>query len=205
MPSEIFKRFLPPGTKDDARAPEFGLVDNAAWAGAAAVMGDVWRNEETRFSNLNGRAVAVLSATSLVTTVLGFYSNNVLDTAPATRLGSTQQAVAKAGLYGALALLLLTAAVLVFGVLLPGKRFIFGANPLTGYAGQDGWHPGSPLDTAGIDQLVCQEYGTIYVELANRSRRKAYWLQLGYLFFTAALLASMVAAVLVIHQVPPAP
>ena len=204
MPSEILKRFLPPGEKDDAPRPEFGLAEDNAWTAAARVMAEVWKNEETRFSNLNTRAVAVLSASSLVTTVLGFFSKNVLDTGT-TRLSETQQAFAKAGIYGALALFALTIAVLVIGVLLPGKRYIFGANELTGYTDEAGaWRPGSPLSAGSIDRLVCKEYGAIYVELANRSRRKAYWLQLGYVFFAAAVAASVVAAVLVIHQVPAA-
>ena len=203
MPNEILKRILPPGSRDDARAPEFGLTHKDAWTGAAKVLTDVWKNEETRFSNLNTRAVAVLSASSLVTTVLGFFSKNVLDTG-ATRLSDTQQAFAKGGIYTALAFFALTAAVLVLGVLLPGKRFIFGGNTLTGWTDAGVWHPGVALDTEGIDKLVCQEYGAIYVELANRSRRKAYWLQLGYIFFAVAIMASIVAAVLVIHQVPAA-
>lgn len=204
MPNEILKRFLPPGEKDDAHRPEFGLVEDNAWTTAAKVMTDVWKNEETRFSNLNTRAVAVLSAASLVTAVLGFFSKNVLDTG-ATRLSETQQAFAKAGIYAALAMLALTTAAVVFGVLLPGKRYIFGGNELTGYIDQAGtWHAGSSLSASAIDQLACKEFGAIYVELANRSRRKAYWLQLGYVFFAAAVAASIVAAVLVISQVPAA-
>ena len=117
-------------------------------------------------------------------------------------MSETQQTFAKAGIYAALALLALTTAVVVLGVLLPGKRYIFGGNELTGYIDQAGaWHAGSSLSASALDQLACKEFGVIYVELANRSRRKAYWLQLGYIFFAAAVAASIVAAVLVISQV----
>jgi hypothetical protein len=175
------------------------VVAAAAWLNVAKVMVDLWKNEETRFNNINSRAIALLSATSLITTVLGYFSKNVLDTNPATRLSASQEDVAKWGTYVALALLAITAGLLVFGVLRPSGRVISGKNQLVGWGAQ---RPGFPLTTAQIDQTMAEEYGVIYVTLANRSHWKAYFMNLAYTVFAVAIVASLIPTYIVISQVP---
>jgi hypothetical protein len=197
------KAIPPPVAADDLAPPAFGLgaTDATAWAGAAKIMADVWKNEESRFNNLNTRAAAVLSASAVVTTVLGFFSKNVLDTSAATRLSTWQEFVAKGGVYIALTLFVLAAAAIVFGVLRPGPRYIFGNNALVGAGGQ----AGQALSAVEVDQIAAQEYGAVYTALANRSKRKAYWLTAAYFLFFFAMLSAVLAACVVIYLVPAAP
>lgn len=162
--------------------------DGPAAAEAARIMSDVWKNEETRFGNLNTRAVAVLSATSIIATILGFFSKNLFDTSSAGFQGSARFTAA-CGIFVALGLLVATAGVVVFGCLLPSHRAIFGNNDLT---------KGEDKTAQEIDNTAFNEYQGIYVILANRSAIKAYWLTWAYVtFFLAVLAAAVTTAILV--------
>jgi hypothetical protein len=187
MAADVQKTAKPPAG-DAIQNPDAGvnIVDGPGLAAAARVLGDVWRNEETRFSNLNTRAVAILSAASIVTTVLNFFSKN-------------SQEDARGAIYIALALLVATALIIIFGVLKPGPRYIFGNNDLTnGVAFTAQGNP--PSSAADIDKLACNEYLTIYRALATRSKAKAYWLTFAYYTFGGAILASAIATGLIVHN-----
>ena len=167
------------------------FADDVAAAEGVKIMGDVWKNEETRFNNLNSRAIAVLSATALVTAVLGFFSKNLLDTSLASaRTGA---------LWGAgITLVLLggAAAFVVLGVLRPSQRPIFGHNELT---------LNKPANTIfkaqDIHAIAYREYGGLYTQLANRSSWKAYWLTFAYYCLFAAVVVSILTTIYVIWKV----
>lgn len=164
-------------------------------AEALKVMTDVWKNEETRFGNLNTRGVAVVSAASLVTTILGFFMKNVLDTTSAGLQGGART-VAIVGVGAALGIVLFAIGLVVFGVLRPGPRPIFGDNVIvTG--------SGGPLTTAAIDEAAFKDYGAIYAALATRSRRKAYWLTMGYYAFFLSLVVSAACTVFIVSKATP--
>jgi hypothetical protein len=162
-------------------------------AEALKVMTDVWKNEETRFSNLNTRGVAVVSAASLVTTILGVFTKNVLDSTTSHLTGSPRT-VALIGICTALLVLVVTIGIIVFGVLAPGRRVIFGDNALT---------RGQAVTAEDIDALAYSDYAAIYADLANRSLRKAYWLTAGYCSFFIALTVSAAATAYIVLEFNP--
>jgi hypothetical protein len=164
-------------------------------AEAAKIMSDVWKNEESRFSNLNTRGAAILSAASLVTTVLGIFTKNILDST-ASSLNGTPRDVALVAVSVALGLLLVSIGTIVFGVLQPSGRFIFGANTLT---------KGGTINAQQADEAAFEDYGAIYAELASRSCRKAYWLTVAYYVFFAALLVSAAATIYIVVAYKVAP
>jgi hypothetical protein len=162
-------------------------------AEALKVITDVWKNEETRFSNLNTRGVAVVSAASLVTTIVSLFSKNVLDSTTSHLTGSPRT-VALIAICIALLGLIVTIGVVVFGVLAPGRRVIFGDNALTN---------GREVTAEEIDVLAYTDYADIYADLANRSLRKAYWLTRGYYVFFAALVVSAGATAYIVLEFSP--
>jgi hypothetical protein len=125
---------------------------NTSWTEAAKIVSDVWKNEETRFASLNTRGVAVVSATSLVTAILGFFAKDFVDST-GTGLSNRVHSDAENLLLASLVLLVLTALIVVLGVLRPGHRFVFGENVLTSGTGADGLLTGDPAipDSAGTD------------------------------------------------------
>jgi hypothetical protein len=171
-------------------------IAQADAAEALKVITDVWKNEETRFSNLNTRGVAVVSAASLVTTLLGIFTKNILDST-ASSLRGDPRTVALIAVSAALGLLILAIGFIVFGVLLPSRRVIFGDNDIT--AGED-------LTAQHIDVVAFREYSATYADLAGRSDRKAYWLGLAYCVFLLALMVSAAATAYVTFKfsIPPA-
>jgi hypothetical protein len=175
-----WSELLPPGKTSVPPPSKAEFTDKDSATEAAKIMSDVWKNEETRFGNLNTRAVAVVSATSLVTTILGFYSKNLFDTSSAG-FGGDLRTYATVGIFVSLGLLVLTAAAIVFGVLLPRHRPLFGDNAIT---------RGEALSILDIDNTAFDEYGALYSQLADRSAEKAYWLSLSYVLFFLAVLGS---------------
>jgi hypothetical protein len=160
---------------------------------AVKIMGDVWKNEETRFNNLNTRAIALISATSVVTTILGFYSKNLFDTS-GTRTGF-QGAWREWGAVGLICSVLLLSAtifVTVFGVLLPRPRPVFGDNALT---------EGTVPDVGTVDRTAFDEYGALYAGLASRTARKAFWIDWAYVLFALGVSLSIVVTVLLVVDV----
>lgn len=133
--------------------------------------------EETRFNNLNSRAIALLSATSLVTALAGLFSKDLLD---ATKLGESRTIVAWSLLLS-LILLVVAAAVLVWKVLLPNRRVTFGNNGLTN-------SPGDIADKADVHAVAFSEYLQIHSSLVERNKAKADALHLSYRAFLAAVI-----------------
>jgi hypothetical protein len=229
LPNEIrhgYASFMPQ-TFDENLLPQQGptisftpttLRDKDLLSEAYKVVGDVWKNEESRFNNLNTRGAAVLSATSLVTTILGFFSKNLFD-------GSIKGQYRTAGVVGldiVFVLLVITAALIVFGVLRPSRRAIFGNNWLT-----DGGNPkiattvnksknppepnatdvsltGADVvdGTVPVDQLAVNEYGAIFAVLAERSERKAIYLKNSYYSLFASIVISAIAFAIIIVPAP---
>ena len=156
----------------------------------------------------------MISATSLITAVLGFFAKDFVDT-DTTGLTSGHHAFAEDLLLASLALLVVTAIVIVFGVLRPAHRYLFGSNWLTngfqpeaianGAAANANSIPetGPPigdLTTGQIDWIAFNEYGQIYCALAKRSMRKAYWLTVGYFTFMGGVALSALAASYIIYE-----
>ncbi len=187
------RTWSPPSEGNVPAVKTLGAVDAAAKTEALKIITDVWKNEETRFSNLNTRGVAVVSAASLVTTILGIFTKNVLDSST-SHLTGDPRTVALAGICVALGGLMITIAIIVFGVLAPRRRVIFGDNALT---------KGQPVTAEQIDELAYNDYAAIYVDLAGRSLRKAYWLNLGYGAFFLALLVSAAATAYIVLEFSP--
>ena len=168
--------------------------DVAAGAAAVKILGDVWKNEESRFSNLNTRGVAVISAASVVTALLGFFNKNLLDSTP-SQLSDDLRVAAQVGLGASIAFLVLTIAIVVFGVLRPGPRAVFGNNDITS---------GASLTAPQMEEVVFSDLGQIYRTLVNRTSKKAHWLNLGYLtFFVAVLVAAATASYVLANFTPP--
>jgi hypothetical protein len=144
---------------------------------------DVAKNEETRFSNLNTRGVAILSATSLVTAVAGIFAKELLGTS-LTGWGLSL------GLYGLVVTLVLlgaTAGITVVGVLAPKRRYVFGANALTD-------HPSTLSCKDAVLRLQFTEYRAIANSLLERNTAKAKALNGAYsTFFAAVLVAAFTA------------
>lgn len=139
-------------------------------------MGDVLKNEETRFSNLNTRGVAVLSATSLVTALAGVFAKDVFG----ATFDGWGRTVGRLGIIAAVALLAATAWRVVEGVLIPGPRYVFGDNDLTNT-------PSSVNSADHVNAVAFQEYLAIYKVLVIRNKAKAEALNDGYHLFLGAV------------------
>lgn len=163
------------------------IPKEAALPEAAKLLAEVTKNEETRFSNLNTRAVAVLSATSLITALAGIFSKDVLGK---DFTGWGRQAGA-GGLVLTVGLLTLTAIVVVLGVLKPGDRLVFGDNDLTK-------SPGGIGDPVQVIAIAFREYLAISTVLTERNVAKAKALNWAYVIFLAAVVAIAVTTILVV-------
>jgi hypothetical protein len=183
---DLRRVFLPPATDVVPAPAAIVLTDPDACSNAAKVMTDVCANEESRFNNLNGRAVAVLSALALVTTLLGIFSTSFLD----SKLTRHQHTVALWGTDIAVLLLMVSAGLAVFGVLQPGRRYVFGNNELTNGT--------ADLRPVELDKLIYREFGGIYANLASRSLRKAWFLERSYYAFFAALLVGAASMLIIL-------
>ena len=167
-----------------------GIASNpqdAALAEAVKIMGDIMKNEETRFSNLNTRAVAVVSATSLVTALMGVFSKDLIGK-DFTGWGR------RAGAYGAMsavALLALTAGIVVIGVLAPKARLLFGGNALVDA-------PATVADANEVDRVAFRDYLDIYTNLSIRNKEKAQNLNAAYYSFFGAVLVIASTTILVL-------
>jgi len=161
-------------------------------------MQDVWKNEETRFSNLNTRGLGVVTASSVITTVIGFFSKDLFASSSKPLTGYLRF-WAGIGTCVALVGLATTALMVIFGVLKPGGRNIFGNNELTGLVVNGTIQQGTGGDSAeSVSRIASLEYAGMYLGLAERNRYKAYWLSWAYLVFTASVTVSAVVTVAVI-------
>ena len=161
--------------------------DPGALLEATKIMMDVVRNEETRFSNLNTRAIALVSATSLVTALAAVFSKDLL-AATITGWGRT---VGVAGMVLTIALLVLTATMAIARVLVPSSRLIFGDNSIT-----------DALDTltsaAAVDKVAFTDYLQIYRSLSARNLAKAIWLNRSYWALLGSILSISLSTILVL-------
>jgi hypothetical protein len=164
-----------PAVVDDKDA----VPADAALPEAARLILDVTKNEETRFSNLNTRGVAVISATSLVTALAGVFAKELLGSS----LTGWGLSVGIYGLIATLALLALTAAFIVFGVLAPKQRLVFGGNSVVD-------DPSAVTAALEVQKIQFIEYRQIAKSLVGRNSDKAKWLDRAYLAFFAAVLCA---------------
>jgi hypothetical protein len=157
---------------------------DATLAAAAAAIYAAAQNEETRFSNLNTRGVAVLSATSLVTALAGIFGKDLLAT---TSFVGWQKTVGIVGLIVTLVLLVAVAWQTVEGVLVPHSRALFGGNALTDT-------PTSLNSADEVQMVIFNDYRQVNNSLALRNAEKAQALESAYRLFLAAVLAAWRAA-----------
>lgn len=161
-----------------AESTDPAQMNSTALPEALKALGDAMKNEETRFSNLNTRAVAIISASSVITALAGLFAKEYF----ASTLKDLDRLIALIGITTAVACLLLATAQIVLDVLRPKPRSIFGANPLVG-VGQ------LPATAEAVQRIVYAEYLGIWKGLVDRNREKAEALTRGYLLFMAAVLA----------------
>lgn len=133
------------------------------------ILGDLLKNEETRFSNLNTRAMNLVSATSLITALTGFFAREL----STSSLKGWQRGVGSVGLIIVLVLLAITAWITVVHVLNPGRRYLLGNNAILENSDQ----LATPED---VNLVAYSEYKVTYYGLAGRNREKARHLDLTY-------------------------
>jgi hypothetical protein len=181
----------------DQQPGQGAVVDNAgaapqaeALAEASKLILDVTKNEETRFSNLNTRGVAVISATSLVTALAGVFAKELLGSS----LTGWGLSVGIYGLVGTLVLLAVTAGIAVFGVLSPKRRYVFGGNDITD-------NPSAVATASEVQEIQFVEYRQIARSLVDRNNEKAKWLNRAYVaFFLAVLCAGATTGAIVVWK-----
>lgn len=157
-------------------------------AGLQIIM-TVVANEETRFSNLNTRAISLLSASSLITALAGLFSKDILGES----LGGAAGFVAVM-LMIVLVGLLSTAAVLVVSVLMPGKRALFGR-------GDDVFDSDKVSDVETVQTIAFDEFSEILETLRHRNADKVKGLHRAYGIFLGTVLAIVVGTFGVALQV----
>jgi hypothetical protein len=152
--------------------------DDSAVADAQTVMQTAASAEEVRFDSLNTRAVAILSATSLVTALAGIYAKDVVD---GSYTGWTR-VVGTVGLVITLVLLIAVAVVVVQGVLVPRTSLFFGDNTLTDT-------PARITSAVAVERLAFDEYRRVHMQLIQRNEAKAAALTWGYRLLLGAVIA----------------
>lgn len=154
---------------------------------AAKLIQDASGVEETRFNNLNTRAVALLSASSVVTALVGFFAKDLLTTDALVDV-----VAAVSALTGVTIVALLTAnCIILKGVLLPGGRLLFGDNEVV--------NPINTLTTAAdVQRVQWSEYRQILDALQTRNSGKAKALNAAYWAYGVALLAGVVAVLVIL-------
>jgi hypothetical protein len=163
-----------------------GLPGDGAVPLVAPLWQEVARNEETRFNNLNTRAVGVLTIASLVTAIAGFFAKDVQSTMAFSR--GWVRGLCAGLLAAALALLAFSALLTVLGVLWPRRRALFGQNSLT-------TAPTTFQDSLAVQRLIITEYSKIARTLQARNRAKARSLTLAYSAVAAAVLTITTAGI----------
>lgn len=152
----------------------------AALTGAAAALSSVVGIEETRFSNLNTRAVAIVSAGGVVTGLLGVFAKDLVGKA------ITGAPAAPSFLFAGVIALVIAIGTSIGGVLLPSKREFFGNNELTDqpYRLKEPWE---------VPRIQYIEYREILRSLIDRRKWKTRWLKVSYLSFGVAIFLSAIA------------
>lgn len=161
---------------------------------AADLLSAAAGTEETRFNNLNNRGIALISASSLVTALVGVFAKDLF--------GTTYKSIrilVACGLILTLAALLAAVAVIVIGVLMPGRRSVFGDNPITS-------NPSGLTNDTDVWAIQWDEYRQVLATLHNRNARKASAINLAYWLYGSAALfgtASVGAVLICAFGVPP--
>jgi hypothetical protein len=155
--------------------------DKAAAAVAGKLVQDAATQEETRFNNLNNRGIALVSASSLVTALIGLFGKDLTGTAYA----SVRQVVATLLLI-TVAALITSVGIIIIGVLLPGGRVAFGDNLVT---------RGEAALKTGEDVSLVQwsEYTRVLDVLQKRNAGKAKAINAAYWVFGLALVFGTMA------------
>jgi len=161
-------------------------VDVDAVAAAASALQAAASNEENRFSALNGRAAALVSASSLITALLAVF----LGEAVSERLAGIRVPIA---ILLGLTLIALVASVLVaiVKVLLPSKREVFGDNAITAEAPDFS-------SAAAVHAEVWSEYRVVLAVLQDRNQEKAKGLNRSYKLFAVAAVLGFGAVIVMV-------
>lgn len=172
------------------------------WTEVLKVMEDVWKNEESRFSNLNTRALGLVSASSIVLTILSIFYKDIFESSS----GQLTHNLRLVGQYStgiSVGLLLVMTLVVILGCLMPGGRSVWGNNAVAGLQSATGnARQGTVVDNVGVDRTTSEDYATIYVGLVNRNERKAFWLSWGYMLFGLAIILAAAGSVIEIFWAP---
>ena len=180
-------------TEDDvAGSVPLDLPAGHALPEVARVWQDVAKNEETRFSNINTRALGVLTIGGVVTSVAGFFAKDLL-TGPAALHGWVRGTAAALLIVAVLALLAGTALAVV-GVLLPKKRPAFGKNDIVD-------KPATLSGVEAVHMILVREYSAIALGLQARNEEKARELHKAYIAVLIAVVAITGGAVLTASDV----
>lgn len=145
--------------------------------------------EETRFNNLNNRAIALVSGSSVVTALLGFFAKDILTTDALSEVRGLVAVLTTIAVLG----LILAIGVLLRGVLIPGGRLSFGNNAVT--------EESSVLNEVAQVQVVqWSEYRLILDSLVSRNAGKAKALNIAYWAYGTALLSASVAVFVILWR-----
>ena len=133
------------------------------------------------FNNLNNRAIALVSASSVVTTIAGLYAKDLISKG----ITGSRAAVGIFLLLGLIALMICIWTC-VIRVLRPSGRLLFGNNRIT--------NNDPPLTSPqDVNVVRWSEYREVLSTLQNRNASKADGLNLAYMFFAVAILAGSIA------------
>lgn len=176
------------GTRTTETAPSSPTAptEEKALAAAAKVWQEVAKNEETRFSNLNTRALGVVTLSGVITTIGGIFAKDLQSSAA---FDGGQRFFAAVLLALSLILLVVSIGFAVLGVLLPGGRYVFGGNDM------DDATKSKSLGEKEVNKVVHDEYSTIAGRLTARNSAKAVNLQWAYIAVSAGILLIAVAGV----------
>jgi hypothetical protein len=172
------RRFVQVGIPEVTIEGIEAIPSDLALPDALAVIQDASNNAETQFSNLNTRGVAILSATSLVTALAGFYAKDILGT---TYMGWRRE-VGIAGLVLTLAWLSIVAVIVVVCVLKPTHRLFFGDNDITD-------RPTGLTSALEVKRVAFKEYRQVLADLYEKNQKKAIALKRAYWSFLAAVVS----------------
>ena len=147
---------------------------DAALSAAAQCVQAAAATEENRFNNLNGRALSLLSASALITTLIGLFSQDLLGAS----IKPVRHSVALlAGL--AVAALAVAVGYLLLGVLLPQRRLSFGGNAVT--------DNGDLQTDTDVYLIMWNEYRQVQRALLDRNDSKAAAMHVAYTMYTSAV------------------
>lgn len=164
--------------------------------GAIDALKNAIGTEESRFNNLNSRAVALLAASSIVLSLAGLFAKNLTDGS----MNPIRPAIAALLSITVLSLLLLVWTVVRL-VLWPRPRYVFGDNKLTN-------DPGGIRTVRELNEIVFRDYFRILDTLTARNKDKGAGMNLSYLAFGLSLLLVAIQVIVVscyVYNLPTPP